>query len=236
MVNQKYLELINKDIDNNISAYEKELLDNYLKTNPEAHALHQDLFEIENLLDKLPENDPSENLKKRILSSIDFNRYASKKRKSIGEYFIAAFTGLRKKTTVSFAVGMVTGIIVLSIVFYASYYNNFPRTNNVFGTIGIADSELLKSVEVNALDIGGKIEIKKVANQYGVYVNLKSSKEYTLQIELDKSSWKVGNKSDNSPYSLLLSANESYPHKLLLKIFRDDSKLFERAIVLSKGE
>ena len=78
MIDQKYLELINKDIDDTISAPEKEVLDEYLKINPEAYSMHQELMEMDKLLDKLPDNDPSDSLKARILNSIDFNRYTIK--------------------------------------------------------------------------------------------------------------------------------------------------------------
>jgi len=234
MVDQKYLELINKEIDNTISASEKELLDKYLRSNPEAYTMRQELSEAEKLLDRLPDKDPSISLKQRILHSIDFDRYAYKKKKSIAGYFSAAFSGPRKKLTTSFAFGLVTGIIILSIIFYTSYHNNLSEVNTVFGTMGLPESEVLKSVDVNSMDIAGKIEISKAANHYWVFVNLSSSKKYTLQIEFDQTNLKVESQSDNSPYSFLLSANEIDSHKLLLKILRDESKLFEHEILLSK--
>ena len=255
MVNQKYLELINKDIDNTISIAEKELLSIYLKTNPEAYAMHQELIETEKLLDKLPDNDPSVSLKRRILNSIDYNRYASKKRIPVVDFILSAFSGPRKRLTTSFAFGLAAGLIILSVIFYVSYYNNFKEQNTVFGTMGLPESEVLKSVEVNSMDITGKIEISKAANHFGVYVNLKSSRKYTLQIEFDQANLKVDDlsltklsniqvkkepgsikliESDNSPYSLLFSAREVYPHKFLLRILRDDKRLFEREILLSK--
>src|ERR1039457_7000151 len=106
MVDQKYFELINKEIDNTISASEKELLDRYLKSNPEACVMSQELAETEKLLDKMPDKDPSVSLKQRILNSIDFDRYGYKKKRSIAGYFSAAFSGPRKKLTTSFAFGL----------------------------------------------------------------------------------------------------------------------------------
>jgi len=254
MIHQKYVELIHKDIDKTISVSEKDLLDKYLRLHPEAFAVHQELSETEELLDKLPDNDPSVSLKQRILNSIDFNRYAHKEKKSIASSIATAFSRPRRKVTTSFAFGMVLGMIIISIIFYASYYNNSSELNNVFGTIGLSESEVFESVAVNSMDIAGKIDISKVANHYEIYVNLKSSKLYTLQMEFDQAKLKIDNlslaelnniqiekgsgfikfiESDNSPYSLLFSAKELHPNKIALKIFRDNGKLFEREIFLS---
>ncbi|MCB9250085.1 MAG: hypothetical protein H6613_16825 [Ignavibacteriales bacterium] len=64
MIQPEYIELINKDIDKIISASEKKILDKYLKENEEAKILHKELLRTEELLDTIPENVASENLKK----------------------------------------------------------------------------------------------------------------------------------------------------------------------------
>jgi hypothetical protein len=256
MIDQKYLELFNKDIDKTISNSEKELLKQYFKSNPKADALHKDLFKTESLLDKLPDNEPSASLKQRILNSIDYNRYSNRKKKlNVIDYFTGLFTGPRKRIATSFAFGMISGIIILSVIFYTSYYNS-SELNNVYGTIGFHDSEVFESVEVNSMDITGEIEISKVTNHYKVDVNLKSSEKYTLQIDFDQANLKIDNLSltelkniqiekgfgsikligsDNSPYSLLLTAKELSPDKLMLKILRNNNRLFEREIILSNN-
>ncbi|MCB0753910.1 MAG: hypothetical protein KDC52_20735, partial [Ignavibacteriae bacterium] len=78
MIQPEYIELMNKDIDKIISASEKKKLDKYLKENEEAKILHKELLRTEELLDTIPENVASENLKKRILNSIDYNMYQPK--------------------------------------------------------------------------------------------------------------------------------------------------------------
>jgi hypothetical protein len=157
MIDKKYLDLIHKDIDKKISDDEKVLLDDYLKSNTEAFTLHRELSETEELLDKLPNADPSVSLKQRILNSIDFNRYAHREKRSIAGFIAAAFNGPRRKLTSSFAFGMVVGIILIATIFYASYFNNPSELNNVYGTIGLSESEVFESVPVNSMDIVGKI-------------------------------------------------------------------------------
>ena len=54
MIDMKHLELIHKDIDKTISLNEKEKLDKYLNTNPEANVLHKELLRTEELLINFP--------------------------------------------------------------------------------------------------------------------------------------------------------------------------------------
>ncbi|MEE9429918.1 MAG: hypothetical protein V3V16_02690, partial [Melioribacteraceae bacterium] len=62
MIKPKYIELINKDIDKIVSTSEKKILEKYLSQNEEAKILHKELLRTEELLDTLPETEPSENL------------------------------------------------------------------------------------------------------------------------------------------------------------------------------
>lgn len=65
MEKKKYIELMNKDIDKTITFSEKEELNQYLTENPDANLLYNELLKTENLLDKIPEGEPSINLKRR---------------------------------------------------------------------------------------------------------------------------------------------------------------------------
>lgn len=237
MIDQQYLELINKDIDDTISEQEKEVLNEYLKINPSAYTMHQELSEIEKLLDKIPDKDPSDALKTRILNSIDVDRYTRKKKLGIKDYFFVSLSVPRKKLSASFALGLIAGMVLLSIIFYASFYNGFSEGNHIIGTMGLAESQVIQTVNVNSLDITGKIDIIKAADQYAIYVNLKSSGKYTLQVELDNEYLKIDNlagteSNNHSPYTLMFSVKERPPQKLLLTILREDSKMLKREISL----
>ena len=71
MIDQKYIELINHEIDGVITPKQKSMLDNYLKKNPQAEKLYQELIATSKIIDQIPAIEPSENLKKRIMNSID---------------------------------------------------------------------------------------------------------------------------------------------------------------------
>ena len=257
MIDKKYLELINKDIDKTISLNEKGKLDQYLIENPDANVLYNELLKAEILLDKLPDKEPSASLKQSILNSIEYNRYSYKEKKTtILDYFSTIFSGSRTKVAVSFALGLVAGIIILSVIFYDSYINNHSDVNKTYGTMGLYEADVVESVTVNSNDISGEINISKGSNFYKFKIDLSSSERYYLLIEFDPAKVEVDNlslaelnniqiekgigsikliESGNSPYSLLFSVNALYPHKFLLKILRDNSKLFEREVILSNN-
>ena len=65
MIEDKYLELIHKKIDGEITEKEKEELFQFLKANPEAEKLYNDLLDISKDLGDIGEIDPSSESKKK---------------------------------------------------------------------------------------------------------------------------------------------------------------------------
>ena len=55
MLEEKYIELVNKKIDGHLSAEEEHLLASYLETNPTARAYYKDLKQSMDLLENLNE-------------------------------------------------------------------------------------------------------------------------------------------------------------------------------------
>jgi hypothetical protein len=257
MEKKKYIELMNKDIDKTITFSEKEELNQYLTENPDANILYNELLKTENLLDKLPEGEPSINLKKKILNSIDYSLYSTKQNKpKLLNYISAIISGTRTKLAVSFAVGLVAGIIILTVIFYDSSFNNQPEINKTYGTMGLNNANVVESVTVNTNDISGKIDISKGTNLYGFNVNLNSLKKYNLQIEynpknvifdnfslanldyvqIDKGVGYIHISGSETPsYSLTFSTKGSIPDKFTIKIFSSEKKLFVQEIFLTNN-
>jgi len=253
MIKKEYRDLINKDIDKVISVNEKRKLDLYLKRNPEANSLYKALFRTEELLDRLPDNEPSENLKKRILNSIDYNRYTVKSKKDlILEFVNNLFDNRKIKYALTFTFGLIFGFMLFLIIFNQSNFENILQERNIFGTIGTADNEILKTFNVNSEDIDGQIKIKKGINYLDFNISLNSSKPFSIQIKCDPKN-KIFNKFsviraddlklekksnlfkieilNNHPFTLLFPTKEVTKAKFTLKISRDKNILFEREIV-----
>lgn len=194
MIDLKYIELINKDIDKTISPRDKEKLRQYLEANPEAKTLQRELIISEELLDKLPNNDPSENLKKKILNSIDYNRYAEKKKKSLfKEYYSRIMTGSSKKMATSFSLALIIGIIILFSFYINSDLNNSLNDTNVYGTIGLNNAEPLEIIKIDISQISGNIKIQRETNMYEFIIDVNSEEEYNLRINFDPTKISIKN-------------------------------------------
>jgi hypothetical protein len=252
MIKQQYIELINKDIDKIISASEKKILEKYLIQNEEAKILHKELLRTEELLDTLPENEPSKNLKKRILNSIDYNLYQSKKSKSfIPENVLNIFFGSKIKTAMSFGLVIITAGILFSAIFFNSYYKNLFNKKNTFATIGFPETDFLESVEINTANISGEIIISKGINFYQFDIDINSTEKYKLQIQFDPKNISLKdyplsnnisvNKNSSAieftnsstlPYKILFSTNNISLDNFFIKIFRDEDIVFEKELFL----
>jgi len=210
MINSKYIELINKDIDKTISSTEKKELEEYLEINQEAKELHTDLFRTEKLLDKLPDVDPSVNLKKRILNSIDYDRYTNKKKESLFSEFFGSIISLSpKKIATSFAIVLIIGGITLFSIYLIPNFNENLDDQNIIGTIGIHNTELVEILKIDDNNVLGNIQIDKEAGFYKFKFNVNSVEKYNLRIEFD-------------PKNIVI---ENYPNDTNVKISEDKSSI-----------
>ena len=249
MIDEKYIKLINKDIDKEITQKEKDLLESYLKSNPEAQNLYDELVSSESLLDKLPDNDPSLNLKKQILNSLDKNKYSRVKKHSQFRTFIyQTIFQTRYKIAFTFTLGLLAGLLIFSLFFS----NQTTENNNIYGTVGI-NCEVIKSIHVEASNIGGKLDIKWINNNLGLDFSLNSPEQYNLALKFnpdktkfDKISFYGKNKikldseedmlklseSGNHNYMLLFSLETEMTVNFNLQISRGGNLIFEKDIVV----
>lgn len=257
MIDKNLIELINKDIDKSISLSEKEKLSQYLKENPDANVLYNELLQTEHMLDKLEDINPSSNLNERILNSIDYNLYSTKKiNPKILDYLSSIFSGSRTKYAVSFALGMIAGLIILTVIFYYSTFHDELEGYNTSGTIGLHNSSLVQTIDILSEDISGRVNLSKVGNSYSFNIKLNSQDKYRLLIEFDSANLSLDNLSLNDPnsvslekgpdyvqisgsqdldYSFAFSAKVLTSEKFTLKISKDNREIFKKEIVVSKN-
>ena len=257
MIDKNMIELMNKDIDRTILSKEKEKLSQYLKKNPNANALYNELLKSEHMLDKIVDISPSPNLKERILNSIDYNLYSTKKINSkILDYLSSIFSGSRTKYAVSFALGMIAGLIILTVIFYNSTFNDELESYNTSGTIGLHKSSLVQTIEILSEDISGRVDVSKVNNFYGFDIKLNSQDKYRLLIEFDSANLSFYNLSLNDlnsvslekglgyvqvsgsqdlDYSLSFSAKDLTSEKFTVKILKENRELFKKEVFVSKN-
>jgi len=253
MIEKKYIELINKDIDREITPKEKAILEEYLNSNSEAKNLYEELCTTESFLDKLPDKDPTVNLKKNILNSIDKNRYSKVKKYSPKKGIVQQIIFQTKyKIAFSFTLGIIAGLLI-----YAYFFTNPHAINNndIYGTIGLNNAEMIESIPVKTLNILGKVNIKRADNNLRLDFDLNSPEQYdlTLKYNTDKVKFEnisLSNKNkikldaENSliklsdsgihKYQMLFSLKNEVPVNFNLQISRTGNKVFEQEITIKE--
>lgn len=252
MIDKKYIELINKDIDKEITPKEKALLHEYLNSNTEAKNLYDQLLASENLLDELPDNDPSVNLKKQILNSINKSRYTPVKKYSTFSNFIhQTIFQTKYKIAFTFTLGLLAGLLIYSFLF-----NNSQLTENydLYGTIGFNNTELVKSIPVESSNILGKVEFLRSYNHLGIEFTLNSQDPCDLTLKYNQDNLSFDNisfygknnikldsennivrlsESGSHNYRLIFSLKTILPADFNLQISRAGNTILEKDIVIS---
>lgn len=245
MIHKKYIELINKEIDGVISSAEKNNLDEYLLKNPDAKNYYDEINLTNQYLSLLPDQEPSENLKKKIINSINFNKYSPEiKNKSF--WNLLGVPKLRLAYT--FAAGIIAGIIVFAIFFN----NNNINLKNISGTVAVSDNNVktIREIPVKFPGAIGNIELKQLENNIWLNVNFNTNQNFKMIVKypgnLDFNNIKPAldgniefskgkdfiqvNSSGNQQYSLLFSKNNSEDSDLQIKIINSDEIVYEHKI------
>ena len=110
MIDEKYIELMNKEIDGLNTPQESAELKSYLKDEPEAQKQFNNLLDVSKSLEQLEEIEPSPELKKSIINSINWKKYSTKEKKRRS---FLGFTQLKfnVKYAYVFTCGLILGII-----------------------------------------------------------------------------------------------------------------------------
>jgi hypothetical protein len=161
MIEKKYFELINKEIDGTNSKAESAKLKVYLSRNPEGRQLYEDLLKTANALKCVEEVEPPKHLKQHILNSLEFPQRSPKREWSILHQVIERF---RLRSTPRYAVVFVSGIcvgILLFVLFSQPRSLGDQETAQVSGTLALVPQLLTfhasDSVAINLDEVTGTL-------------------------------------------------------------------------------
>ena len=187
MVDKKYIELINKEIDGLINQVEKAKLQQYIIENPEAHKLYNEMIRTAGLLDNIDEVEPSINLKKQIFNSIDANHYKVKTKQSFLKSLIASlFPFPKHRLAFAFALGIAVGLLIYSTILIDFQQQQPINITDLYGTIGVNEKvafENLEIIPVKSSEIKGTIKVNRAKNIILFEIDLRTSKEFEFLIE-----------------------------------------------------
>jgi len=255
MIERRYIELINGEIDGANTPEESSELRRYLDTHPEAQRYHDELCEIGDAFAGMRDLDPPKALRKTILSSV-----AKRSRGRQREGYVARIRGwlmppARPRYAFAFVTGVLVGFCVFALSSIVMLRGMETRTDRLYGTLttGGEAAEILSSecipFDLPGLYGGACIEHSTAVVQANL--DLSADEEIRVVFEyddhlrfeglraLDESEHTMhvgGNRvelthSGECDYVLVFSDDRSSGSPIHLSIASEDGLIFERSIV-----
>ncbi len=248
MIDKRYIELMNREIDDVITPDQKRDLHHYLSENGEAAEYFDELLSASHALNQVSDPVVPENLDKRIVNSIDFTRYAHHEKRKRVSGFIPKFNF---QYAFTFAAGLLAGIFIYAL-FTITAENFSPK--DVSGTIGIEEPVTLREIPINVNDIQGNISLREKNGHYLFEISLNSSSlvdltiSYPDQLKLENFKPGVpgtirlvtaGNfiRTENSgpqEYLFSFTGTSQNPPPVHVELNRYGKKIFEREFALNR--
>jgi hypothetical protein len=190
MVEKKYIELINKEIDGVNLPRDRIKLKEYLKNNPEAQNLYDDLVNLSNLLHQVDDAEPSPNLKKNILNSIPWEKQAVKPDRNFLQSLIRSLQfRFNFNLIYAFSAGLIAGIIIYTLS--DKIQKSTPvDISRLTGTFIIGESsevfEPVQKLNINLSGIDGTFNLKSAKGLMLAELYLRTQKQVEVVLEFDE--------------------------------------------------
>jgi len=256
MHNKKLHELINKEIDGLNTPKESKQLRNYMRKNPEAHDLYNDLRKLSESLEKVEKVSPPPDLRKTILNTIDMNKYAKKGRRPHKFFKFLSSYRFNFRYAYIFIAGMALGVFIYYSLLDTAQESD---TSHLIGTMIINETstslEPISKIQINLNDISGTVSLKSEENvlfvefevntkryietviefgQNGLdFLALSRLNKSSLKFEVDKQTIQIRHKGESN-YIVFLTEPVPWIPQLKLKFYADENLLMERNLFFKK--
>ncbi len=192
MVEEKYIALINQEIDGVNSPQEAANLKAYLAADAEAQQLYDELVAAARLLKAVKAVEPPPDLKSGILRAIQPDRHAARAKKpvlggikSLVEVFWSSPSRQLRYAYV-FAFGLIAGLGIFALLSNTS--QQASDNANLYGTLAWRDNSGFAAVDSIAIDLAlgrAAVRVKSSPQQVIAEVSLNTVKEVKVQLEFD---------------------------------------------------
>ncbi|MBN2414586.1 hypothetical protein JXO52_02030 [bacterium] len=183
MSKRRFKKLLAKEIEQGLSDHEKKWLDSYTAGHSEAKREYTHQLTISRTLSRMSTPDPSDNLIKTIMNSIDTNRYAARSTASGKKTAVNGFSRLFSPArVVTFTAGVAVGVMLILIAPIAED-QYAPVTDDFLGTVGLHGSGGFKplfSQTLNEDRITGAIDASIHDTIIGFTVDIDAASPMTL--------------------------------------------------------
>ncbi|MDI6767164.1 MAG: hypothetical protein QME52_10115 [Bacteroidota bacterium] len=252
MIDEKYIKLINQEIDGINSPRESKRLNKHLDQNPEARKLHKELSALSSLLSKIPIVEPPEHLEKNILKSVPFNTTTKRaKKQSIIQSFIEFLFGKKIDFAYAFSLWIIAGVVLLSIVYSVFFKHTSVNITDLYGTMiinqPVGNFHVSERLLINENNVQGDVQLSYSSDALLVEVKLNSQSEIDIGLEfaqnelvfqgfrkynavdndllVNNSSVRFSHKGENN-YLIVLGRTTANLSPIHMKIFSSETLIF----------
>jgi hypothetical protein len=180
MIDKRYIELMNKELDGVNTPGESAVLRSFLSSSEEARRMYDELRGVAGMFAAAGEVTPPRDMKRAIMAAIAGRETLREARRAERVHFLDIFTP-RKKVACSFAAGVAFGLVALIIVLRAMPQVSELDRRDLYGTLaGRRSSESViasESVSIAAGDISGRVTAQYGDNSLTVAIDLDAPRE-----------------------------------------------------------
>jgi hypothetical protein len=188
MLEEHTLNLINADVDGELTSAERQELDSILETSAEARTLRAEMLRLSELLNSVPEQSPPQGLSSRILGQLAPAR-------SVSTFSLSGlFASFQPVTTgLAFAAGLLLTVGFYEMSPQGQFSNN---TAGMVGTMVVGQSGGLNLLE-NGLhfsgeDFSGNVSLTENNGLFILNFDLESTDRQEIKVGLDQTGLSFG--------------------------------------------
>ena len=152
-IEERIIELINADIDGEITSDEKTELDGILESDADARALHQELSGLCETLDSNEQLDPPPHLRHVIMNQIPNDQQQEPETGWLRALFVTPAV----RYAATFAAGVVMAVLIIDSGQIQEA--RLDDVSNLVGTMG--DGPVVASVAINRSEVAGRVDLKR---------------------------------------------------------------------------
>jgi hypothetical protein len=180
MIDDKYIELMNLEIDGVISDEDRHELERYLESHPDALEHYTALRNTAVMLDGTEMIEPPAALSRDIIESI-FERHSEAKGRCLSTGGVSRRT-FRWRPGFAFAAGIITGLFLFASALLF-VMNSPPGEENLYGTIaGLNDTAVQWTTVIDGPGVQGSVRTRRSGETIVAELEIWSSDEILVQL------------------------------------------------------
>lgn len=251
MIDPKYIELMNLEVDGKASEGQRADLRRYLASNPAASSHFEDLARVVRRLDAQPMAEPPAELHPRVMSALE-HAVRIPARRGFAGWFAGVSASSRRRTLSTFGLGIATGVFLLAAVQFggSGSWDAIRGVDPSFlsGTMAPPATDPVARIDLDAAadGLGGVIEMSTVQGVTVIEARLESADPVTWTLDFEPglavsrieapagsafgaSSGEIhARHAGSGNYRIVLSGRADPVESVVLKVVRDGQVVVER--------